>query len=318
LNLFATEYIRRIRGGTHPFLMRCSDNNHYIIKFQNNPQGKRVLANDFLGALLAKRLGLSVAEPAVVDVSEKLVELSHGMTFTLRDTTVRCRPGLSFGSRYVCDDPQDATFIGSSEHANTFLTRHRMAKVTNLHEFVGMLVFDKWTSNSDSRQVVFARRGTDASWSAHMIDHGWCFGGAQWDFPDVLREGVCFSEFAYESITGIEDFEPWLNRVEHEIDEPVLEQLASQIPTEWYDHDFAALRKLVATLYRRRGRVRQLLLSTWEDYPKLFPSWIQQKSWRIGERTNTIGIQVSQTVTNAIGNARRKEIDSKSGKIAAM
>jgi hypothetical protein len=261
--------------------MRCSDRNYYVVKFQNNPQGKRVLANEMFGALLAKRLGLTVAEPVVIEVSDTLIKLTEKMTFTFRDRTEPCRPGLSFGSRYVSDDPHDATIFGSSEFANTYLPRNRMMRVTNLPEFIGMLVFDRWTSNSDNRQVVFVRNSSDSSWLAHMIDQGWCFGGVQWDFPDCLREGVCVSEGAYESITGIEVFEPWLDRVEHGIDETVLEQLASQVPTEWYDGEAAALRELVATLDRRRRMVRQLLLSTWEDYPRLFPSWIQRRSRQV-------------------------------------
>jgi hypothetical protein len=275
LNLFATECIRRIRGGgTKPFLMRCSDDNYYIVKFQNNPQGKRVLANELFGALLAKRLGLPVAEPAVIDVSDSLIKFTDEMSLDFPDKTVRCRPGLSFGSRYVLSNPVDA--IMGAEFATTFLPRHKMTNVTNLPDFVGMLVFDKWTSNRDSRQVVFKRNGPDPSWTAHMIDQSMCFGGAKWDFPDILREGIFFSEFIYESITEIEEFEPWLDRIEHEIDDVVLEQIAREIPTAWYDGDATALGELVATLNRRRGVVRRLLLSTWEDYPRLFPSWIRR------------------------------------------
>jgi hypothetical protein len=279
LNLFAIECARRIRsGGTKPFLMRCSDQSYYIVKFQNNPQGKRVLANELFGALLAKRLGLTVAEPAVIEVSESLVKLTEELTFAFRDRTEPCRPGLSFGSRYVFGDPLDETIFGSSEFANTYLPRNKMMKVSNLSEFIGMLVFDRWTSNGDERQVVFVRNSVDSSWFAHMIDQGLCFGGVNWDFPDCLREGVCHSEGAYESITGIEVFEPWLDRLEHEIDEVILGQMAEQIPTEWYDGDSTALRELVATLDRRRSMVRQLLLSTSEDYPRLFPSWVDPRT----------------------------------------
>jgi hypothetical protein len=258
--------------------MRCSDNNYYIVKFQNNPQGKKVLANELFGALLAKRLDLPVAEPSVVDVSESLIRLTDEMVFISTRKMSSCQPGLSFGSRYISEYPLDA-FTG--EECNTFLTRDRVARVTNLSDFVGMLVFDRWTSNNDSRQVVFVRNSRDATWKAHMIDQGMCFGGAKWNFPDILRMGVHFSESVYESITGIDEFEPLLDRIEHEIDETVLEQLASQVPPEWYDDDVAALRELVATLNRRRGIVRKLLQTTREDYPRLFPNWIDRRFRRL-------------------------------------
>jgi hypothetical protein len=54
----AVEYIRRVSGGSQACLVRCSDGARYIVKVQNNPQGKRVLVNELLGTLLATRLAL--------------------------------------------------------------------------------------------------------------------------------------------------------------------------------------------------------------------------------------------------------------------
>ncbi len=42
-----------MRGGAQAHLMRCADDNYYVVKFQNNPQGRRILANE----LLASRIG---------------------------------------------------------------------------------------------------------------------------------------------------------------------------------------------------------------------------------------------------------------------
>jgi hypothetical protein len=33
----ALEQIRRMRGGAQSDLMRCSDGNYYVVKFQNKP-----------------------------------------------------------------------------------------------------------------------------------------------------------------------------------------------------------------------------------------------------------------------------------------
>ncbi len=47
----ALEQIRRMRGGAQSHLMRCDDSHYYVVKFQNNPQHRRVLVNELLGAL---------------------------------------------------------------------------------------------------------------------------------------------------------------------------------------------------------------------------------------------------------------------------
>lgn len=62
-----------MRGGAQSHLMRCSDGNYYVVKFQNNPQHRRVLVNELLGTRLASRLGLPTTPVEVVDVSEELI-----------------------------------------------------------------------------------------------------------------------------------------------------------------------------------------------------------------------------------------------------
>ena len=49
-----------MRGGAPSHLMRCSDGLYYVVKFQNNPQHRRILVNEMLGTKLAARLGYHV------------------------------------------------------------------------------------------------------------------------------------------------------------------------------------------------------------------------------------------------------------------
>ena len=56
----AVQQIRRMRGGAQGQLMLASDRKLYVVKFQNNPQHVRVLANEFLATRLAEAVGLSV------------------------------------------------------------------------------------------------------------------------------------------------------------------------------------------------------------------------------------------------------------------
>jgi hypothetical protein len=51
----AIEQIGRMRGGAQAHLMRCSDENYYVVKFQNNPQHRRVLGNELLDTRLARQ-----------------------------------------------------------------------------------------------------------------------------------------------------------------------------------------------------------------------------------------------------------------------
>ena len=64
--LYAVQHIRRMRGGSQAHLMRASDGAYYVTKFQNSPQGVRILANEMFATSLglwrmAGRLGSSLA-----------------------------------------------------------------------------------------------------------------------------------------------------------------------------------------------------------------------------------------------------------------
>ncbi len=73
--LRALEQIRRMRGGAQSHLMRCDDGYYYVVKFQNNPQHRRILANELLGTRLAARLGLPTVPVEIVVPARAAVRL---------------------------------------------------------------------------------------------------------------------------------------------------------------------------------------------------------------------------------------------------
>src|SRR5216684_7262590 len=79
----ALEHIRRMRGGAQSHLMRCDDGGYYIVKFQNNPQHVRILANEMLGTKIAGCLGLRVPQMEVVEVRRELIELTAELVMQL-------------------------------------------------------------------------------------------------------------------------------------------------------------------------------------------------------------------------------------------
>src|SRR5437879_911271 len=70
----AVQHVKRMRGGAQSHLMRCDDGHYYVVKFRNNPQHERVLANEFLATRLAERVGLPVPSSAVAAVRRWPVE----------------------------------------------------------------------------------------------------------------------------------------------------------------------------------------------------------------------------------------------------
>jgi HipA-like kinase len=302
----ALEQIRRMRGGAQSHLMRCADENYYVVKFQNNPQHRRILVNELLGTRLASRLGLPTAPVEVVEVGAELIRLTPELCIELPRSRTPCAAGLQFGSRYP-GDPRRMTL-------HDFLPDEKLREVENLHDFAGMLVFDKWVCNTNGRQTVFfedaaranartpggiavselgqgeVARGTfprsrgqseelreengpGRAYRTVMIDQGFCFNAGEWNFPDAPLRGLYARSRVYEGVTGMDSFGPWLERMEKRITEKVLAELAEEIPPAWYDDDYDAVLRLLEQLRRRKPRVEELILSAKSSNRQPFASW---------------------------------------------
>jgi hypothetical protein len=313
----ALEHVRRMRGGAQAQMMRCDDEAYYIVKFQNNPQHLRILANEMLATRLAARLGLCVPQAEVVEVRPEIIADTPDLVIQLGLGRKPCAAGKQFGSQFPGHPARLAV--------HDFLPEEQLLRVRNLTDFLGVLVFDKWTCNTNGRQAIFFREpageenlappgsgasagsvianpgiaGTESgagaaqastpaassatcsdatvsyvtSYVTMMIDFGFCFNAGEWDFPDAPLRGLYTRQRVYESVYGMEAFEPWLARLEEQMTERVLGEEAARIPPEWYAGDWTALEQLLERLDRRRGRVRELIFSARNSGRDPFPNW---------------------------------------------
>jgi hypothetical protein len=260
-----------MRGGAQAHLLRASDSHFYVTKFRNNPQHIRILTNEYFGTKLAASLGLPMPEVMVIEVSDWLISNTPGLKIETAGMSVPCASGLQLASRYVAD-PQEATVFD-------YLPEAMLEKLINLADFLGVLVFDKWTCNSDGRQAVFVKHSSEHFYRAIFIDQGYCFNAGEWSFPDSPLRGIFARNFVYERVSGWESFEPVLSRVE-QIDLAGLWNIARNVPEEWYQHDTEALSRLIESLHQRCSLVRDLITSFRTSTRNPFPNWtaIQSRS----------------------------------------
>ena len=263
--VIAVQQIRRMRGGAQSHLMLGSDGHLYVVKFQNNPQHLRVLANELFATRLAEAVGLSVPATEVVEVSEWLVGNTPELYMDTGHQQERCVAGLQFGSRHV-----GGLLPGQ---VVDYLPEEQLAEVRNLTEFAGMLVLDKWTCNSNGRQAVFHRKPREKRYAATFVDQGYCFHAGEWSFPDAPLRGVYGRNRVYADVTGWASFEPWLSRVER-LDADAVWQIAETVPPNWYGGDLREMERLTVTLLSRRERVRDLIVQFRESSRMPFPKWI--------------------------------------------
>ena len=263
--VLAVQAIRRMRGGAQSQLMLGADGRLWVVKFQNNPQHVRVLANELFATRLAQTVGLTVPSSDVVEVTEWLIANTAGMHVEMpHGVREKYRPGLQFGSQ----------FIGGLMPGQVvdYLPEQQLDEVRNLHEFAGMLALDKWTGNCNGRQAVFDRKPRERRYRATFIDQGFCFNAGEWTFPDTPLRGVYARNRVYAGVTGWQSFEPWLSRMET-MEADRLWAIAEIVPPEWYGGDTATMERLTEQMLLRRGRLRELIGSFRDSNREPFPMW---------------------------------------------
>jgi hypothetical protein len=245
--------------------MLGSDRELYVVKFQNNPQHVRVLANEFLATRIAEAIGLPVPKCDVVEVSPWLIENTSELRIVgTRQQEQLCNAGLQFGSKFVGG-------LMPGQRLD-YLPEEQLQELKNLEDFAGMLALDKWTGNANGRQAVFIRRQREKRYGAVFIDQGYCFHAGEWRFADSPLRGIYGRNAVYARVCGWDDFEPWLARIEATPVE-TLWRVAEEIPPEWYEHDSDGLERLVDQLMGRRERVRELISAFRDSERHPFPQW---------------------------------------------
>jgi hypothetical protein len=254
-----------MRGGAQSQLMLGADGKLWVVKFQNNPQHLRVLANELIATRLGDAVGLTVPPSDVVEVTDWLIANTGDMYIELpHNQRERYRAGLQFGSQ----------FIGGlmPGHVVDYLPEQQLDEVRNLEEFAGMLALDKWTGNCNGRQAVFARKTRERKYRATFIDQGFCFNAGEWTFPDSPLRGVYARNRVYLGVTGWTSFEPWISRIEA-MEAETLWAIAEIVPPEWYGGDIGLIEQLMEQMMLRRERVRDLIVSFRDSDRDPFPMW---------------------------------------------
>lgn len=274
--VIARRHIRRMRGGAQSHLIEASDGGFYVVKFQNNPQHRRILVNELTASVLLRYLQVATPDTAIIQIDEAFLRENPEVSIELGTRRTPVTPGWHFGSKYPGDPSRLAVY--------DFLPDTLLQRVENLPDFLGALVFDKWTANADGRQSVFFRarvRDWQPAGEAHalklgfiavMIDHGYIFNGPHWDFPESPVQGLYPRRIVYEAVRSLDDLQPWLEQVVH-FPEEVIDRVWKQLPAEWMAGDEDEMERLLEKLLIRRKRVPDLLADARRAKSNPFPNW---------------------------------------------
>jgi hypothetical protein len=242
----AVEFIRKMRGGSQPALVRCNDGKVYVVKFSNNLQGPNVLANEVLGSELLKKFDLPTPRWRAVFVSKTFIKENAGMCFETPSGNSSIESGLHFGSE----------FLGGTKTGRVYewLPDGFCNRVTNPGDFLGVHILDVWTNHCDHRQALFTTGDKNASFRAVFIDNGHLFGGAEWKLKSRRGESLSLDKRFYPNEWPAEAVERWISRFESKCSSSLFD-IIHHVPQYWYSGD---INPIVDSLIRRLSLLRPL------------------------------------------------------------
>ena len=269
----AQRLTRKMRGGAQAHLLEASDGNSYVVKFHNNPQHRRILVNEWIASTFLHYLDIAAPETAMVELTQEFLAATPDVHIQLGRERRPVTPGWHFGSRFPGDPMRTVVY--------DFLPDTLLEQVENLRDFLGILAFDKWMGNADSRQAIFFRARVHdplaenpprLGFVAQMVDNGYVFEGPHWRWGDSPIQGLYFRPLVYRTVRGLAEFEPWLDRIRN-FPEEVVDQAVKRIPPAWLEGDEDELERLLERLLRRRERVPDLIEQCRSGRSNPFPIW---------------------------------------------
>ena len=243
--------VRPLPGGSQSFSVQCDDGFFYVAKFMGNPQGNRTLINEWIGASLLSRLGVTTPRLRLL----RLPPNAEGLKpfFRTPDGRLEIVGDLHLGSLYPADPDKVAIYDWLPDKVVENL-------LVNASDFVTTFIADCWAGHGDKRQAVFHRNKRRGGFEASMIDHGRLFGGHRWKLfsspvicrywcPSVYR-GVDLNTIARQTIDLIQSWS--LSQIN---------EMFHSAPPEWSeDGDQHAFSAMAEQLIRRSET-----LFTWAD-----------------------------------------------------
>lgn len=217
-------------GVTKPFVLLCDDGNQYYTKFKQNPEGTRVLANEYVCAKLADQLKLPLANPTLINVDKDFIDL-YGKTIS---DHIECEEELSKGLHFGTKKINKAFQISNAK---------MIESATNIQVIPEIILFDQLVCNTDrdcnGGNLIFDQ----SNMQIVVIDHSHVFEiGTLWDATQLnIRIGSKFEPFTQNGyifrklvpfVRGYNPFDPIMGKMSG-ISNEFLWHIINEIPDEW-------------------------------------------------------------------------------------
>lgn len=253
----AARALNPIKNGiTRPYYVNCQNNNTYVVKFAQNPEGPRVLVNEYICAEIATDLGLPLANPTLITIGQEFIE-DHGDEIRSHlDTDETVQEGFHFGTEKV-------------KKVVPITTAAMLAQARNVNVIPDIVIFDQLVCNVDRDKNIGNLLFDIDSKEIVVIDHTHAFKiGALWDASQLKHQmiGEPFemfdtSGYVYKKLVQfIDGYNPFHSVIEKisGMTEERLWHIINSVPDQWLVTE-EEKELLFKYLYDRKNRIEDVL-----------------------------------------------------------
>lgn len=224
------------RGGSQPQrFMLDSGLDLCAVKFQQTPQGHRVLCNEWLGHRLAQFLDIRVPRYGLVEVPPQALPLGGLQVPDGAGGLATFQPGIHFYSQWL--QPAGELAPGDLRTSSLFSDIPMLAGVVLLD-----MLLDNWDRELNNPNLMVSR--TSGASQIYLVDTGNAFGGPFWGLGNL---NVAYSPFSnpadplpyyapheplLKAINPQVDFAPYLRRLSL-LNRGILSGIVTALPSEW-------------------------------------------------------------------------------------
>lgn len=248
--LKAVAYIKAMNGGgSRAQLVLGSDDEYYVIKLIGNPQGTRILANEYMTGKVAKLLNVPCPETTIMVVDETMIQHMNGTCGT------QFGPGLQHAMAYL-----------GGETIRVFPSNlDLMTKASNVDKWPNAIIFDTLVQNEDlgDRHILVAVDDNDTKF--WHIDHGHTLGVTQ-GWASLRPEKVAVRNLYPSLVKGEEPFKDAFERL-NAISKDAIEAALQPCPLDEWGVASSEPEGLVSYLMSARSKVQESIIASKGNWP---------------------------------------------------
>jgi len=219
----ARRYIRPVGGRWGDHLVECRDGFQYLITVPSGLDSETLPATEIICNRLARMVGLTVPDAAIVSVGERLLSIHDA-----RPGRAHCvaMQALELCAGFRCLDPRHQE-RGPLEEPFPIDRR-------NARHLMGALVFDAWTLNLSPRQWSIDFSAASGRVECVLVGDSGGLAGGDWSrFVDSTHESLPAVQAIAVKVRKWEQIGPWIAKMASADLNPIWE-LAFQMPPQWY------------------------------------------------------------------------------------